>query len=400
MTFDPISPSTNDSFLRIRAEKVTQLLDLVGELGLSVMEITHHPALLGLELEGFDNSAHRLDILVHEVQDIVSSLRLIPVSQVFHRMERVARDLSHQTGKLFEMIMVGEDVEIDKAVVDQLADPLMHLIRNSADHGLESPEDRILQGKPEKGKLTLSAVQRGREVLITVADDGRGLNREVILERGRQRGLLPKNKEPNDQEIWSCIFQSGFSTVKQITNLSGRGVGMDVVQNTIRTLHGRIEISTKPGVGTQMTMVIPLSLAFLESMVVRTQDRLYAIPIDSVDEVFQPDQESILRSTASNEIMVMRQGKAIPLISLEESDDNHRLSNIIVVTNSPLGKLGLMMDEIIGQQQVVMKPLSGHLKNIRGGVGCALLSSGDVAIALDVESLLSNEKITHSNLLD
>lgn len=389
-----------DQVLRIRAEKVTQLLDIVGELGLSVMEITRHPGLVDMELEGFESSAHRLELLVHEVQDIVSSLRLVPVGQVFHRMERVARDLSHQTGKQFDVLLVGEDVEIDKAVVDQLSDPLMHLIRNSADHGLESVEERARQGKPERGKITIQAVQRGREVLITISDDGRGLDRESILNRARERGLLAKDHEPTDQEVWNCIFQSGFSTVKEITNLSGRGVGMDVVRNTIRSLHGRIEIDTQPGKGTCMTLVIPLSLAFLESLIVRTADRLYAIPIESVQEVFQPQEAEVVRSSASKETSIIRQEKAIPLRSLDGNDHDLSSGKVIVVVQTPLGMMGLKIDEVVGQQQVVMKPLSGHLKQIKGGAGCALLSSGDVAIALDVDSLFRNEGLAQSHYFD
>ena len=337
-------------------------------------------------------AAHRLEILIHEAQDVVSSLRLVPVGQVFHRMERVARDLTHQTGKAFDIVLEGEDVEIDKAVVDQLGDPLMHLIRNSADHGLEQTADRAQAGKPDKGKITLQAAQRGREVLITVADDGRGLNRTAILNRAIQKGLISPDKPPSDQELWNCIFKSGFSTASSVTNLSGRGVGMDVVQTTIHSLRGRIEVKSWPGQGTLITLVIPLTLAFLESLIVRTGDCLYAVPIDAVNEVLQPDEQSTIRSSASGDIMIMRQGSSIPLISLNNQRSNQELTTIVVVAQTTHGKIGLLMDEVLGQQQVVMKPLTGHLKDIRGGVGCALLSSGEVAIALDVEQLFMNDK--------
>jgi two-component system, chemotaxis family, sensor kinase CheA len=396
MSNEPAANLQVDPYLRIRAEKVTQLLDMVGEMGLAVSAVTHHPGLTDLELEGFEMAAHRLEMLVREAQDMVSSLRLIPVGQVFHRMDRLVRDLSRQTGKALEIQLEGEDVEIDKAVVDLLGDPLMHLIRNSADHGLEKPDDRVKAGKPEQGKITLKAAQRGREVLIIVADDGRGLNREAILERARSRGLLPRDKEPLDSEIWNCIFQSGFSTASAVTNLSGRGVGMDVVKNTIQALRGRIEVNTIPNQGTQTTLVIPLSLAFLESLIVRTQDCLYAIPIDAVNEVFQPDESEMIRSSASGDVMIMRQGIAIPLINLINEKDNRQLKQIVVVIQTSWGRLGLMMDEIIGQQQVVMKPLTGHLVKIRGGAGCALLSSGEVAIALDVEQLIKEKSAENS----
>ncbi len=382
-----------DPFLRVRADKVTQLLDLVGELGLAALAVTHHPGLTGLELEGFENAAHRLEMLIHEAQDLTSALRLVPVGQVFRRMQRLVRDLAQQTGKLFEIGLEGEEVEIDKAVVDQLSDPLMHLIRNAADHGLEAPLERAAQGKPDKGRLLLSAAQRGREIHITVGDDGRGLNRAAILKRARERGLLGSEATPEDKVIWNYIFQSGFSTASAITNLSGRGVGMDVVQNTIHALRGRVEVQTQAGQGTRVTLIIPLTLAFLESMVVRWQDRLYAIPIDSVSEVFQPAAEAIVRSSASAETMVLRQGAPVPLINpeaLSAAGANRVLaSQIVVVAQTSRGQVGLLMDEIIGQQQVVMKPLTGPLRYIRGGVGCALLSSGEVAVALDVDLLLA-----------
>ena len=397
MSNDPSTSPQIDPYLRIRADKVTQLLDMVGELGLAVSGVTRHPGLVNLELDGFEMAAHRLDLLVREAQDLVSSLRLVPVGQVFRRMDRLVRDLSHQTGKILEIQFEGEDVEIDKAVVDQLADPLMHLIRNSADHGLELPADRVKAGKSKKGKIILQALQRGREVLIVVADDGRGLNRGAILERARKRGLIAPDKEPSDAEIWNCIFQSGFSTASAVTNLSGRGVGMDVVQNTIQTLRGRIEVDTQAGLGTQTTLVIPLSLAFLESLIVRTEDCLYAIPIDSVNEVFQPEESTTIRSSASGDVMIMRQGTAIPIIHLVNGHNSQTLTKIIVVVQTSRGRLGLQMDEVIGQQQVVMKPLTGHLVNIRGGAGCALLSSGEVAIALDVEQLIKDNQTADSH---
>jgi two-component system, chemotaxis family, sensor kinase CheA len=393
MASDLSTTLSTDPFLRVRADKVTQLLDLVGELGLAAQAVTHHAGLNGLELEGFDIAAHRLEMLVHEAQDLASALRLVPVGQAFRRMQRVVRDLAQQTGKLFDVVLEGEEVEIDKAVVDQLSDPLMHLIRNAADHGLEPTSERARLGKPEKGHITLAAAQHGREIHITVADDGRGLNRAAILQRARERGLARADETPEDKVVWNYIFQSGFSTAQAVTNLSGRGVGMDVVQNTIRALRGRVEVQTWVGQGTRITLAIPLTLAFLESMVVRTQDRLYAIPIDSVSEIFQPGADTLIRSSASGETLILRQGAPVPLVSLEATGplaaSTALAGQIVVVAQVSGGTVGLLMDAVIGQQQVVMKPLTGHLRDIRGGVGCALLSSGEVAVALDVEQLVT-----------
>jgi two-component system, chemotaxis family, sensor kinase CheA len=240
-------------------------------------------------------------------------------------------------------------------------------------------------------------VQRGREVLIIVSDDGRGLNREQILKRALEKGLVSATKQPTDQEIWNYIFQSGFSTASEVTTISGRGVGMDVVKNTINSLRGRIEINTRQGQGTQITLVIPLSLAFLESLIVRIQDCLYAIPIDAINEVFQLEESAAIRSSASGDVVVMRLGMAIPLIHLIDGSDNQKLAPIVVVLQTSQGRLGLQIDEILGQQQVVMKQLTGHLKKIRGGAGCALLSSGEVAIALDVEQLIKEDQARNSS---
>ena len=217
-----------DAYLRIKAARVTQLLDLVGELGLAAAEVTQHPQLRGLELKDFEIAVHRLELLIRELQDLASSLRLVPVGTVFKRMQRLVRDLSHQTGKPLDLVLEGVDTQIDKNLVDQLHDPLMHLIRNAVDHGMESPEERSAAGKPKKGRIILTAAQQGREIHITVADDGQGLNRQAILERAREVGLVGADEEPDDSTVWSYIFHSGMSTAQEVSSLSGRGVGLDV----------------------------------------------------------------------------------------------------------------------------------------------------------------------------
>lgn len=253
-TMDPSEHT--DPFLRIKADTVMQLLDLVGELGLATAAVTHHPALASLELEGFENVSHRLELLTRQVQELASSLRLVPAGHVFQRMRRVVRDLVSQTGKSFYIVLQGEDVQIDKTVVDQLAEPLIHLIRNAADHGIETQAERKALGKPEQGRIVLSATQQGQEIHITVSDDGWGLNRAAILKRARQTGLVGENAEPDDATLWNLIFKSGFSTATQVSNLSGRGVGMDVVQNVIRSLRGRIDVETHPGQGTRVRLIM------------------------------------------------------------------------------------------------------------------------------------------------
>lgn len=392
-----------EAFLRVKASKVSLLLDLVGELGLSTLAVTHHPALQGLELAGFETAAHQLDLLINEVQRVTADLRLVPVSGLFRPMQRAAHDLARETGKQFELVLEGEEIEIDKVLVDELKDPLTHLVRNAADHGLESPAERTAAGKPADGRLRLTAAQKGKEIHITVADDGRGLNREAILKKAREAGLVGPKEEPPDATVWGFVFQAGFSTARQVSNLSGRGVGMDVVQSAVRSLRGRIALETEPGRGTSVTLVIPLTLAFLQSMVVRSQRRLFAIPTESVQEVFKPELAEVVHVSADQSELIRRQAGLVAIRRLQhifgDGNGDHAQDSptpgeeaplseqVIVVVESSRGRFGLPVDEIVGEQQVVLKPLQGHLRGIRGGAGCALLSSGEIAIALDVENL-------------
>ncbi len=384
-----------DAFIRIKTDKVTQLLDLVGELGLAVLSVTHHPSISGSELEGFENAAHHLELLTHEVQDLASSMRLVPASQLFRRIQRLARELSHQVGKQLEIIVEGEDVEIDKTVVDQLNDPLLHLIRNASDHGIEPADARQAAGKPEQGRILVRAAQKGQEISITVADDGRGLDREKILQRAIEQGLATEGEDLPDSALFNFIFRPGFSTAKEVTNLSGRGVGMDVVQTAVRALRGRIEITSEPGRGTAITMILPVTLTFLESLVVNSNNRLYALPIETVAEVFQPAADEIIRNSAEGKEMVLRQGKVIPVMGLHEDpavngNPKPLTEQVVVIVEASRGNIGFPVDEILGQEQVMIKELPGYLKNIRGGSGCALLGSGEVAIVLDIEQLFTS----------
>jgi two-component system chemotaxis sensor kinase CheA len=385
-------------FLRINAEKVARLMDLVGELSLGVAETVHSPDLADLELAEFEKSAHRLKMIVREAQDAVAELRLVPVGDVFRRMRRMVRELERQTGKKIELALEGEDTEIDKVVVDRLYEPLVHVLRNAADHGLESPEERLASGKPAAGRITLAAAQVGGEIQITVADDGRGLNRRRILERARERGLIGRDETPDDPTLWKVIFQPGFSTAETVTHLSGRGVGMDVLNSTMKELRGRIAIGSVFGRGTRVVLSIPLTLAFLDSLVMRVGSRLYATPVDAVNEVFRPDSGQIVPVSAEHGAEVVRvRDDLVPIRRLQRfyGEDARSLppldQQIIVVFNTSAGRFGLPVDEIFDQQQVVMKPLQGPLEKIRASLGSALLGSGEIAIVLDCERLAEGE---------
>jgi two-component system chemotaxis sensor kinase CheA len=382
------------SQLRVSAQKVSRLMDLVGELSLSVSDTIHSADIAHLDLSDFEKSAHRLKLVLREVQEAAAELRLVPIGDVFQRMGRLVRELERQTGKEVDLQIEGEDTEIDKIVVDQLFEPLVHVVRNSVDHGLEAPDEREAIGKRRRGKITLSAAQVGGDIQITIADDGRGLNRVKILARGRERGLIGPEDEPEDRDLWQLVFKPGFSTAETVTNLSGRGVGMDVLDNTIKRLRGRILVDSVWGRGAKVLLAIPLSLAFIDSLVMRVGERLFATPIGVVAEIFRPlsEQLTVITADGGGELVQVRDAM-IPICRLdrfygEKSDQSDSLEQkIILVFHTSQGKIGLPVDELFDQQQVVMKPLQGHLEKIRASFGCALLGTGEVAMMLDCEKL-------------
>ncbi len=382
------------ALLRVSAEKVAKLMDLVGELSLSVSETIRSPDLTGLDLSEFEKSAHRLRSVVRDVQDAAADLRMTPVEEVFRRMRRMVRELERQTNKEIELVIEGEETQVDKAIVERLADALVHVVRNSADHGLEQPAEREALGKSRRGRIALRAAQVGSDIQITVSDDGRGLNRDRILARARERGLVAPDASPEDKELWAVIFQPGFSTADQVTNLSGRGVGMDVLQTVVSELRGRISVDSVWGRGTSVKLSLPLSLAFLDSLVMRVGRQLYAASIDSIAEIFKPESDQITSVAADggSELVKVR-GEFLPVCRLqafygEQTGDPTPLEQqVFVVFSTMNGRIAVPVDEMRDQQQVVMKPLRGHLERIRASYGCALLGTGEVAIVIDCEKL-------------
>ncbi|HCY99941.1 MAG: chemotaxis protein CheA [Rhodobacterales bacterium RIFCSPHIGHO2_02_FULL_62_130] len=389
-----VETSADTGLMRVASQKISRLMDLVGELSLSVSETVQSADLAGLDLTRFDASAHRLAMIVREVQDAATELRLVPVDDVFRRLRRMMRELERQTGKQIEMVIEGEDTAIDKLVSDRLYDPLLHVLRNSADHGLELAEERLANGKTAAGRITLAAAQVGSEVRITVTDDGRGLSRDRILKKARERGLFGPDEEPEPAMLWKVIFEPGFSTAEDVTNLSGRGVGMDVLHTTMASLRGRIGVDSTPGQGTKVTLHIPVSLAFLDCIILRKGARLYAIPIDMISEIGKATEGDLpaISADGGRELFRLR-GTYIPVCRLErfygETTAAAALAEgtVMVVFNTAAGPTAMPVDEILDRQQVVMKPLAGRLATLRASWGFAILGTGEVALVLDCERL-------------
>lgn len=383
--------SLDDSIIKIKAARVAQLMDMVGELSLATDEVLHHPELRDLELNDFQSSAYKLHQMIRELQDIASGMRLVPITAVFKKMQRLGRDLAKKTKKTFDFIVQGEETEIDKLVVAALSDPLVHMIRNSVDHGLETDEERAQTGKTEKAKVWLTAKQVSGEIIISIKDNGRGLNREKILSRAIERGIISDKQSLTDTEVWDLIFEPGFSTAETVSDLSGRGVGMDVVRTTITDLRGRIEIESIQGQGSVFNLIIPLSLAFLETMVVEVDGDLFAIPIDSIEEVFQIDPEAINYNSSDHYFSVKLRNELIPAVSLKEIYEDEKLARenlkTLVVVSTFRGKIGIPVNKILGQYQVTLKTMSGLLASIRAVTSCAILPSGDVCWLLDCNHL-------------
>jgi two-component system, chemotaxis family, sensor kinase CheA len=378
--------------LRIDAEKVSTLMDIVGELGLAVNAVVNNDELTGVALENFHVASHRLNLLVQEIQSSAANLSMVPVGSLCTKMRKLVRDLNKQTKKSIELELRGQDVEIDKSVLDSLQDPLIHIIRNSADHGIESDTERQQAGKP-LGKIIIDAMPQGSEIHIMISDNGRGLNREAILNKARERGLPHVSDKLSDSQVWRYILHPGFSTAAAVTNLSGRGVGMDVVNSTIEKLRGRFNIESRIGEGTTVTMQIPLSLAFLDCFIVRLHDYLYAIPIDMVVEVLQPDEENVIVASENNSETIPVRGNLVPIRRLEKFYNYKIKSNksigeqVIVIVKSSYNDYCIPVDEILGQQQVTMKPATGLIADVKANAGCAILNTGEIAIALDCEKI-------------
>jgi len=385
-----------DSSIRVSIEKVDQLINLVGELVITQsMLLQTATQLQDSAPERLIHGLAQLERNTRDLQESVMSIRMMPISFVFSRFPRVVRDLSGKLGKQVEIKTTGETTELDKSLIERITDPLTHLIRNSLDHGIETPEKRVAAGKSPVGTITLKAYHQGGNIVIEVGDDGAGLPRDKILAKAREKGL-PASDQMTDQEVFSLIFEAGFSTADQVTDVSGRGVGMDVVRRNIQSMGGRVEIESIFGVGTRMTVRLPLTLAILDGMSVAVGDQTYILPLSYVIESLQPETGDI--KTLSNQARVIQvRGEYLPVVVLHEvfnikSSFIDFTQGIMVVLDADGAKAALFVDALVGQHQVVIKSLEANYRRVPGVSGATIMGDGHVAMILDVSAIAGMAK--------
>ncbi|HCR39327.1 MAG TPA: chemotaxis protein CheA, partial [Lachnospiraceae bacterium] len=388
--------STVQSIISVSVEKLDKLMDLVGEMVIAEAMVIQNPDLHGLELNNFKKAARQLNKITSEIQDTVMAVRMVPLSATFHKMNRIVRDMCKNLHKEVQLEIEGEETEVDKNIIEHISDPLMHLVRNALDHGIETPEARQKKGKPRTGTVTLKAKNNGNDVLIVIKDDGKGLNKESILKKARENHLLPKSEaDLSDNEIFNLILLPGFSTKDSVTEYSGRGVGMDVVAKNIEAIGGALSIESVPDKGTAISLKIPLTLAIIDGMNIKVGSSCYTIPTTAIKESFRPRRENIILDPDGNE-MIMVRGSCYPILRLHEFYGVDTLikkfsDGIIVMAEQDEKTICIFADELLGQQQVVVKALPEYIrryKKINGITGCTLLGDGRISLILDIAGLI------------
>jgi two-component system chemotaxis sensor kinase CheA len=387
----------SNNIISVNVEKLDKLMDLVGEMVIAEEMVIQNPDLTGLALNNFEKAARQLKKITGELQDIVMSVRMIPLGPTLFKMNRIVRDMSKKLDKQVNIQIIGEDTEVDKNIIEHIGDPIMHIVRNSLDHGIERVEERVAKGKPKAGLITLEAKNVGSEVHIFIKDDGKGLNKDKILNKALQNNLIHKDpEEMNDKEIYSLIFLPGFSTKEAVTEFSGRGVGMDVVTKNIEAVGGSIQIESVEDKGTTMILKIPLTLAIIDGMNVQVGKSKFTIPITSIKESFRPKENEIIKDPDENE-MIMIRGLCYPILRLHQyysigTNVTDMSEGIIIMIESEDKSICVFADKLIGEQQVVVKALPNYIKNIKkikGISGCTLLGDGGISLILDPNELLN-----------
>lgn len=398
----PAMPKAKQSLVSVNQVKLDQLMDLVGELVTTESMVVNNPELRGLTLDNFYKSARELRKLTDELQDVVMSIRMVPLSGVFQKMNRIVRDMCKKLDKQVDLITIGGETEVDKTINEAIADPIMHMIRNSMDHGMESTEERVANGKSATGRITMIAKNVGSEIVITISDDGCGLDCAKLLKKAKENGLLTKpESEYSEKEIFGLIMLPGFSTNKEVTEFSGRGVGMDVVRKNIEKVGGALSIDSEFGKGTTFTIKIPLTLAIVDGMEIQVGDTIYTLPITSIKQSFEiSDDSQVLYNTDGAE-MIMLRGECFPLIRLHElfnvpTEVTDLSKGIVVQIENGQNIACIFADRLLGEQQVVVKPFPMFLNKYAikqiGLSGCTILGDGSISLILDANSLLSMNK--------
>jgi len=379
--------------IRVDTIKLDKLFDLVGELITAEAMVVNSSDLAGLKLDNFSKSFGALAKISREIQETAMMIRMIPLEGLFHKMSRLVRDLSRKFDKPVDFRISGEDTEMDKNVIEQVSDPLVHILRNALDHGLESPEKRKSQGKSETGSLQLSARYEGSEIWISVKDDGAGLNRERILAKGVEKGLIKGDPAlVSDKDVWALIFEPGFSTAAQVTDVSGRGVGMDVVKRNLDKIRGRVDVRTEAGKGSEFILQIPLTMAIIDGITVRVGKSYYSLPLNDIFEFFKARPEQLTKTEQGEETVNLR-GSIMPLLKLGEifgiKDANlDPMEGIVLVVQSSGKRACLLIEEVVGNQQIVIKSLSEYIGKVEGLSGCSILGDGTVGFVIDTGRLI------------
>ena len=381
------------TFISINVEKMDMLMDLIGEIVIAEAVVAQNPDLKvpGLELSNFNKATAQLMKITSDLQDVIMSMRMMPLNPTFQKMNRIVFDSARKLGKEIDLVISGENTEVDKNIIENISDPLMHIIRNSVDHGIETKEDRIAAGKDPKGVIKLTAKNEGGKVLIIVEDDGQGLNKEKILAKARKNGLINKDIEYSDKEIFQFITLPGFSTKEKVTELSGRGVGMDVVVKNISNVGGTLEIDSEQGKGSTMTLKIPLTLAIITGIVLKIGSSTFVVETNAVKEFIRVSEGTVIENPTVDTAVRIRD-EILPLVDLGkkykiEGYEPNPEKDIMAVLEHEGKKICIYISSLIGEQEIVVKPIPDYFKKVQGISGCTQLGDGSVALILDVGGL-------------
>ena len=388
--------------IRVSIEKIDVLINMVGELVITqamLGQFGQQDTIEGESLLSMKQGLEQLASHTKDLQESVMQIRMLPISFAFNRFPRLVRDIGQQLGKKVELTLKGEETELDKTVMEKIVDPLVHLVRNSLDHGLESSEVRLSKGKPEVGNITLNAFHQGGNIIIEIIDDGAGLDTNLIRKKAIDKGLISEDEELSEEAIHQLIFKAGFSTVETVSDLSGRGVGMDVVRRNINELNGSIELKSTKDKGSRFTIRLPLTLAILDGQLVRVGQHIYIVPLVSIHESLQVEEKRINRISVDHELISLRD-EYLPVIKVfqefgHDADAKEIRDGLIMVVDSNNEKIGLLVDELLSQQQVVIKSLEDNYSKVRGVSGATILGDGTVALIIDITGLVNLAGITN-----